>query len=257
METKIILVDLDLTLLRSDSTLSQRTIETLKQCQDAGHLIGFCTSRGTTRLQKYADVIHPEILICNAGACVYYKDKLIYSKTFSLEQTHTLLNGVYSICGPDAEITVDTLDDFFWNRTENKSTQYMPEAKFHTFKDFPEPAMKFCVQMTEEEKANKIAALVPDCSAILFSDIPWYKFSPASATKENGIIFLSEYLNVPLSQMISFGDDFADIGMLKTTGIGVAMGNAIPQVKEIATAHTLSCDEDGVAVYLEKNILNK
>jgi len=38
--------------------------------------------------------------------------------------------------------------------------------------------------------------------------------------------------------MISFGDDFADIGMLKATGVGVAMGNAINEVKKIANAHT-------------------
>ena len=55
--------------------------------------------------------------------------------------------------------------------------------------------------------------------------------------------------------MISFGDDFTDMGMLKTTGKGIAMENAIAQVKQIATEITLSCDNDGVAYYIEKNIL--
>lgn len=255
METKLILVDLDLTLLRSDGTLSPRTISTLKKCQSQGILIGFSTSRGTTRIKEYADAVNPEVMICNAGACIYYKNQLVHSETFTLEETHKLFDKVYEVCGPDAEITVDTLDDFFWNRKENKTTQYMPDSKFHDFKDFPEPAMKFCVQTNDQEKADKIIAEVPNCSAVLFSDIPWFKFAPKSASKENGILFLQDYLNIPLSQMISFGDDFSDIGMLKTTGIGVAMGNAIPQVKEISDAQTLSCDEDGVADYLEKNVL--
>ena len=51
--------------------------------------------------------------------------------------------------------------------------------------------------------------------------------------------------------MIAFGDDFSDMGMLKLCGKGIAMGNAIPQVKEIADDITLTNDEDGVAVYLE------
>lgn len=40
---------------------------------------------------------------------------------------------------------------------------------------------------------------------------------------------------------------FSDLGLLKTWGIGVAMGNAIPEVKQAADCITLSCDQDGVA----------
>lgn len=257
MKIKIILVDLDLTLLHSDGSLSQKNIDTLKKCQQQGILVGFCTSRGTTRIKDFADAVNPELWICNAGATIYYKGELIHAESFSLEETRGLFAKVYEVCGSDAEMTVDTLDDFFWNRTENKTTQYMPEATFDDFTDFKEPAMKFCVQTSDSEKAQKIIADFPNCSAILFSDIPWYKFSPKSATKENAVAFLEKHFNIPATQMISFGDDFADIGMLKATGVGVAMANAIPEVKAIANAHTLSCDEDGVAEYLEKWVLQK
>jgi len=255
MDTKIILVDLDLTLLRSDATISSHTASVFKKCQEKGILIGFSTSRGTTRIQEYVDLLHPEILICNAGACIYYKNELIHNETFTLEETHKLFAKTYEILGEDAEITVDTLDDFFWNRKANKSSQYMPNSKFDDCKNFPEPAMKFCVQTDNSKLAQEIAAASENCSAVAFSDIPWFKFAPKSATKENAIKFLSDYLNIPLENMISFGDDFSDIGMLQTTGKGIAMGNAIPQVKEIASDITLSCDEDGVAVYIEKNII--
>lgn len=257
MDIKLILVDLDLTLLKSDGTLSLHTIEVLKKCQKKGIKVGFCTSRGTTRIKQYQDKVNPDVVICNAGGCVFYNGNLIHSETFTLEETHKLLDRVYEVLGDEAEITIDTLDDFFWNKTVNKSTQYMPEAKFHDCKNFPEPAMKFCVQLSDSEKADKIKTVVENCDAVPFSDIPWYKFAPKTETKENGILFISKYLNIPTNQMISFGDDFSDIGMLKTTGIGVAMGNAIPQVKEIADDCTVSCDEDGVAVYLEKNVLSR
>lgn len=255
METKILFIDLDLTLLHSDGTLSKRTIETLNKCKQSGIMTAFCTSRGTTRIDYLTKQFMPELLVCNAGACIYYEGKLLHSETFTLEETHKLFDRVYEVCGPDAEITVDTLDDFFWNKTENKTTQYMPEAKFHDCKNFPEPAMKFCVATDDLSKGEKIASVVDNCSAILFSDIPWTKFSPKSATKENAIKFLSEYFNIPLKQMTAFGDDFADIGMLKICGTGVAMGNAIPEVKSIADEITLSCDEDGVAVYIEEKLL--
>lgn len=166
-----------------------------------------------------------------------------------------MLSQTYKVLGSNAEITVDTADDFFWNKKEGKSTRYGNEAKYNDLKNFPYPAIKFCAALTDEKKAKEIASAVDGCCYVAFSDIPWYKFSPASSTKENGIKFISEYLNIPLAQMISFGDDFTDMGMLKTTGKGIAMENAIAQVKQIATEITLSCDNDGVAYYIEKNIL--
>lgn len=56
-----------------------------------------------------------------------------------------------------------------------------------------------------------------------------------------------EEYHIDVSEIITFGDDYADIGMLKLCGIGVAMGNAIQEVKYIANAITILNKEDGVA----------
>lgn len=257
MNKKLILLDLDFTLLRSDQTISEHTTKVLKKCQTAGHFVGFSTSRGTTRIQKYIKQIQPDVVICNAGASVFYNNQLIHEENFSLEETHSLLSEVYNVLGDDAEITVDTLNSFFWNKDDkNKSTQYGSDAIFNDCRNFPFPAMKFCVKMTDEKKAEKIASKIQNCGFIAFSDIPWYKFAPKSATKENAILFISDYLKISTKDMIAFGDDFSDIGMLKLCGTGIAMGNAIPQVKEIADEQTVSCDEDGVAVWIEKRLIN-
>ena len=68
------------------------------------------------------------------------------------------------------------------------------------------------------------------------------------------IKFLSKHLNIPLEEIICFGDDFNDIGMLKLCGKGIAVSNAILEVKNIADEVTLSNNEDGVAKYIEKNL---
>ncbi|NLK45645.1 MAG: HAD hydrolase family protein [Treponema sp.] len=83
----------------------------------------------------------------------------------------------------------------------------------------------------------------------------WYKFSKTNATKDQSIRFISDYLKIPLRDFAAFGDDFADLPMLKLCKIGVAMGNAVQEVKDSADAVTLSNEEDGVAVWLEKNVL--
>lgn len=256
---KLILTDLDETLLHTDKTISTYTEEVLKQCQKKGILIGFCTSRGKPNINEYITQVNPDIIICNGGACIYYKDELLHSATFTFDQTKKIIQTAYKLCGEDCEITLDTIDKIYWNKLHDKSTQYSDFAIYDTFKDFEkftECAMKICVQTENKEIAKQIAESIASCDYLPFSDIPWYKFSSATATKEHSIKILSEKLNIKIEEIVAFGDDFNDIGMLKLCGTGVAMQNAIPQVKEIADVITKTNNDDGVAKYIEENILN-
>ena len=74
-------------------------------------------------------------------------------------------------------------------------------------------------------------------------------------TKENAIMKISEVCGFGAESIIAFGDDFADIGMLELCGLGVAMGNAIDEVKSRADVVIGSNDEDGIAFFVEKNLL--
>ena len=248
---KLIFLDLDFTLLRSDKTISEYTAGVLKRCQENGILVGFSTSRGTTNIKNFIEQIQPDVVISNGGASIYYKNQLLHTETFTLEETRTLLSNAYKICGSNCELTLDTIDEIYWNRKEDKSQNYSSWAIFDDFSDFKLPALKFCVQTDDAEKAKQIASSVKNIDYLPFSDIPWYKFSSSLATKENAIEFISEYLNISFENMIAFGDDYSDAGMLKLCGTGIAMGNAIDSVKAIADDVTKSNDEDGVAWYLE------
>ena len=255
---KLILTDLDETLLHSDKTISDYSAKIFAECQKKGILVGFCTSRGKPNTDEFVGKIIPEIIICNGGACIYYKNELLHCASFSFEETKSILQTAYKVCGEDCEITVDTIDKIYWNKMNDKSTQYSDISLYDDFKDFSkftECAMKICVQTDDVQKAKLISQSVPSCDYLPFSDIPWFKFSSSTATKEHSIKVLSEKIQIPLEQIIAFGDDFNDIGMLKLCGTGVAMKNAIPQVKEVADFETLSNNEDGVAKYIEENIL--
>ena len=253
---KLILTDLDETLLHSDKKISDYTIQVLKKCQAKGILVGFSTTRGKVNIEEYIEQVQPDFVICNGGAGIYYQNELIKTNSFSVEETRELLSAVKKYCSPNTEMTLDTLENIYWNRKDDKSVKaYADNSIYHDFVDFNLPAMKFCVKTQDETIAKQIAQTVCSCDYLPFSDIPWYKFSSATATKEHSIKILSEKLNIPIEEMVAFGDDFNDIGMLKLCGTGVAMKNAIPQVKEVADFETLSNNEDGVAKYIEENIL--
>lgn len=257
MDTKLILLDLDGTLLRSDKTISDFSARILNKAKSQNILIGFCTARGKWNVETFENLIRPDIVISNGGACVFYKEQILHKSEFSLDETKKILESAYKECGNDCEITLDTFDCVFWNRKADKSTDYDWNSVYDDFKNFKIPAMKICVQTDDEQKAKKIAQSVKNCDFLPFSDIPWYKFSSATATKENSIKILCEKLNFSTEKIIAFGDDFSDIGMLKICGKGIAMQNAIRQVKNIADDICKTNDEDGVARYIENCVLKK
>lgn len=83
----------------------------------------------------------------------------------------------------------------------------------------------------------------------------WYKFSKKTATKENAILKLCEACKILPDNIIAFGDDLVDIGMLQLCGKGIAMGNALDEVKMIADVVIGSNDEEGIAEYLTETFL--
>ena len=76
-----------------------------------------------------------------------------------------------------------------------------------------------------------------------------------NARKRNAVIETAEYFNVSLSDIVAFGDDYNDIEMLRECGIGVAMENALDAVKAVAKYICDTNDNDGVAKWLEENVL--
>jgi len=76
----------------------------------------------------------------------------------------------------------------------------------------------------------------------------------AMATKSGGVKALLKSKNIPLADVLSFGDDFPDIDLMMNTGWPVAVANAIPEVSAAARFQTASNDDDGVALVLERLI---
>lgn len=78
-----------------------------------------------------------------------------------------------------------------------------------------------------------------------------WSFYRGGPTREKGLEKLLNHYGFKWSEMIAFGDEENAEGMLQSAGIGVAMQNAVPRIKEIANDTTASNANDGVALFLE------
>lgn len=255
----LILSDLDGTLFRNDKSISNRTKEAIIAAQKQGILFGISTSRALMNAVKFLDGIKPDITITNGGGLVYYctkdgsKEK-IYDSQFTKDQTHAIIQKTFEVLGPQTVISFDNENGLYSNGDEDDfGDKYWTKVDFN---NFIEAAMKICIATQDKNAVEKIISVVgkENVDALPFSDIPWYKLTNSGATKDKAIEALSDRMKIPLSQIISFGDDFNDIGMLKLCGKGIAMKNAIPEVKATADEVCGSNEEDGVAEWILSNL---
>lgn len=83
LNTQLLLFDLDGTLLRSDKTISQRTLDVLGHCREKGLYIGISTSRSEQNSLSFLSALNPDILIASGGAVVKCGADYIFTAEFS------------------------------------------------------------------------------------------------------------------------------------------------------------------------------
>ena len=152
---KLLLFDLDVTLLRTDKTISERTAETLNKCKSAGCIIGISTSRSEQNCYSFLKKIKPDILISSGGALIKYDNEYIYKNLFSVERTNRLIDKIRTICTDDVEITVDTIDKHYWNYKIDplQADPSWGGSVWTDYKSFSQEALKICAEIFDEKKA--------------------------------------------------------------------------------------------------------
>ena len=254
METyRLLLFDLDGTLLCSDKRITGRTLQALQKCREKGMMIGVSTSRGEGNALPFIKELRPDILIASGGALIRYRGEYIYRAEFTPERTRQIIAAARSVCGMDCEITIDTVDAHYWNYRDNpkKLDKSWGDSIYTDFRDFGKCALKMCVEILDDGDARRLREMLEDCDCIRFSDGYWYKFTKKGVTKEEAILKACAACGIGAEEVMAFGDDYADVGMLRLCGRGIAMGNAIDEVKAATDFVIGSNDEDGIAVYLE------
>ena len=87
----------------------------LRKCKEKGLMLGVSTSRSEQNSMDFLSELLPDILIFSGGAVVKQKNEYIYTAEFSAEETKQMIRTAREICGADCEITIDTLENHYWN----------------------------------------------------------------------------------------------------------------------------------------------
>ena len=254
MPTKMIVTDLDGSLLRTDRTISRYTASVFHNCSENGIIVVFATARPIRAVKMLNLDIGNDAAIFHNGAVIAIADNAHHHIGVEPEATKALLLQTAK-CFSDMGLSVE-IDDVLYANFDVSTIWSNTTAIMSDFTDLPDiPADKIIFGTAESDEVCEIASMLPDD---LYSEIAENQILMVmnkNARKRNAVKKVAEYYGIPLSDIVAFGDDFNDIEMLHDCGIGIAVANAIDEVKAVADYICETNDNDGVAKWLEENVL--
>ncbi|MFE2063249.1 HAD family hydrolase [Streptomyces sp. NPDC059467] len=257
----LIATDLDGTLLRGDDTLSERSLAALARAGRAGarHLV--VTGRPAPRVRPLLDDLGcTGLAVCGQGAQVYdaAADRLLWSVTLDRELAETALGKIEAEVGQVyAAVDQDGVDGL----TLIEPGYLMPHPTLPALRVdrrddlWCAPISKVLLRhhtLSDDELATTARSVVGSLATVTMSGPGTVELQPCGVTKATGLALAADHLGLSPRQAIAFGDMPNDIPMFDWASYGVAMANAHPELKAVADEITLSNEDDGIAVVLER-----
>ena len=264
----VIFIDLDGTLL-CEGDVSQRNRDAISAVQQKGYEVVLCTARPLSRFSSLMEQMNIRYAIAGSGAVIFdrIEDKLLQSITIDraeLEKmveiasrhdlihlfctgkqaytNHTFLRDFDKISG-GVEILERSVGEFF-QEYKGSVIGFAPHSfKFDDLHNFYKDAIAQGFNVTGASKAIIEGGGRPRQSY-------YVEIAPVGISKGAGVEFILKLLGIDKKDAIAIGDGYNDVEMFRAVGTRVAMANAVEGLKKLATHHTGSYQEDGVAQFL-------
>ena len=235
MTIKMIACDLDGTLLRTDKTVSQYTLDMLNKCRGLGIKFAIATARNIYQTMPVADILNPDVMIYQGGALAMIDGEIVHSVVLSADSAKIIMGGLLQ---RDDIASITSLGEDFY--ATGFAGRY-PDKLHSISAGFGKPLGDFGKNL-------------PDVGIIQYRGENLVRFAHKEATKWHAVQACAAHFGISVAEIAAFGDDSIDIDMLQGCGAGVAVGNAIPEVKAAADFVCGTNDNDGVAKWLEEHI---
>ena len=265
---KLIAIDMDGTLLNDERQISPENYEAIQKARQNGVKIVLASGRPLVGFKRYLEELHlvseEDYVVAFNGAIVQSTggNQIISKTTLGLEDYKEL----YEL-SKDLKVNIHALtEDTVISPKDSKYTRLESEINLiHkniiAVEEVPEDTAILKVMFIDDpeiidEVVDKIPETISDKYTIVRSEPFFLEFLHKSVNKGTGVAALAEKLNIKQEEVICIGDAGNDMHMVKYAGLGVAMGNAFPELKRAASFITRTNDEHGVAHVINKFILS-
>ncbi|MDE7378055.1 MAG: Cof-type HAD-IIB family hydrolase [Paraprevotella sp.] len=269
MKYKLLVLDVDGTLLNEAKEITKHTLATLRKVQQMGIRILLASGRPTYGLLPLARQLElgtyngfissyngGQIISASNGEVVF--ERRINPEMLSYIEKKARKNG-FSLFTYDGDciVTTDAADPHVQEEARLNGMSLKQVDDFSIAVDF---APCNCVLSSDDEAAlsgleehwkRRLAGVLD----VFRSESYFLEVVGCQVDKANSLAALMKLLNITSEEVVAIGDGVCDVSMLQMAGLGIAMGNAPDSVKRCTETVTLTNEEDGVAVAIEKAIL--
>ncbi|MCL1884260.1 MAG: HAD family hydrolase [Defluviitaleaceae bacterium] len=251
MKIKMIALDLDGTLLRSDKTISDYSKSVIQKCRESGMKVIYATVRGS------AENVAPSELfdgcVKKSGAVAYVGSQLIYERIMPIDTVREFLIACDK-AGIKTALQTNTDGVHYTNFNVSEVWREITNYKKIDFSEINFDTDKIYTIADTADSLDIMKNNLPKGVYMFISRDDLIFFSHEEAVKSKATAALAEHWGIKPEEIICFGDDLIDIDLFEYCGISVAMGNALIEVKAAADFVCDTNDNDGVAKWLETNL---
>ncbi|QDZ43361.1 HAD family hydrolase [Corynebacterium sp. sy039] len=268
---RFIVSDIDGTFLGENARVAPRTRAVVERATSQGTHFALATGRPHRWLLEVVEQLSQKPLcVLSNGAVIYDSahDHIVHAHELTPEamshvysiatEVFTPLGGINIACERAGQSAYDPVDSLFIS--DHRYSDLIGKEGFGIAAPdevIARPAVKMLLLNPELKAADMYAALAPHIDStrvhMTYSmDKGLLEFTAPGVTKATGVRYLAQQYGVAQHEIIAFGDMPNDIEMLSWVGHGVAMGNARPEVKEVAQEIAPPHTDDGVAQVLER-----
>jgi len=283
---KFILLDIDGTLTNKDKVITPKTHDALMKAQEAGVRLILASGRPTRGLDRFADMLdmrqHNGLYVSYNGAQVIdcQTREIYFNQTLTVEDAKAVLTHMKNF--PEIRAMIDKGDHMYVENVFDGQIHFGGghyvgnDAPLFNVYDYEahnngfelcemfnmadridwEPNKILTLADPEYLQANYEAFAEPfkDRLSCMFTGPFYYEFTPMGVDKARALKEALETRGYSPEDMIAFGDGQNDMSMCKYAGVGVAMENAVQELKDVCDEVTLSCNDDGIAESLYKHM---
>ena len=267
---KLIAIDLDGTLLYKNMTITLENLEAIKEAQDKGIKVVVATGRPFLFTRPYMEILNFDTpyIMYNGGSIIYGDGTVLKETIMPQSQIMAAVelceqhNTSYMLYGNDTVYYKPSKRVEFLKEMSLQMEEHL-RAKFELITDYKTliQEMDFGKVLIVEEDVEEYPVVykrmqtLEETNDILQSSSFYIEIIPKGVSKAKALEVVASKYNIKQSEIMAIGDQENDVSMIKYAGIGVAMGNAIDEVKKQADYVTLTVKENGVAHAIKRFVL--
>ena len=257
LKPKMIVMDLDGTLLTDNGCVSAYTLSILEKCKEKNIKIGIATARSEYSCKRYIEQIKPNFSIVNGGAVTFIENSIFRKEFISKEIAYKIITELYGK-NDVGEIHFDTEDEKYTVCDQDMDPNILYKEKYKYWninKKIEHDLQKIRLELFNKDIYLDLKEKFTECDIVEFRGEDWHMIKDKNATKIIGLKNIIRNMQITIEDVVAFGDDYNDIEMIIECGIGIAMKNGINEIKSKANFVCGKNNNNGVGNWIVENIL--